>query len=41
MMEEPRFPEDDADSEAARRARDDEKDNWEIDGILWVKQWSS
>uniref|UniRef100_A0A0D9VD54 30S ribosomal protein S21, chloroplastic n=1 Tax=Leersia perrieri TaxID=77586 RepID=A0A0D9VD54_9ORYZ len=34
MMEEPRFPEEDADSEAARRARDEDKDNWEIDGIL-------
>ncbi|CAD6251586.1 unnamed protein product [Miscanthus lutarioriparius] len=32
MMDEPRFPEEDAD--ATSKARDDDDDNWEIDGIL-------
>ncbi|GJM90452.1 hypothetical protein PR202_ga06733 [Eleusine coracana subsp. coracana] len=32
MMDEPRFPEEDAG--AATRARDEDDDNWEIDGIL-------
>jgi hypothetical protein len=32
MMDEPRFPEEDAG--AAARARDEDDDNWEIDGLL-------
>ena len=31
-MDEPRFPEEDAD--ATSKARDEDDDNWEIDGIL-------
>ena len=31
-MDEPRFPEEDAD--AASKARDEDDDNWKIDGIL-------
>ncbi|KAG8058323.1 hypothetical protein GUJ93_ZPchr0002g24807 [Zizania palustris] len=34
MMEEPRFPEEDGESEAARMARDEDKDNWGVAGIL-------
>ena len=34
-MDEPRFPEEDAD--ATSKARDDDDDNWKIDGILWNK----
>ncbi|AQK60194.1 30S ribosomal protein S21, chloroplastic [Zea mays] len=32
MMDEPRFPEEDAD--ATSKARDEDNDNWEVDGIL-------